>query len=133
MALRILLAEDNPTVARLIRYCLEEHGHVVTVAADGLETLSLADAAPPDLIITDSLLPKVSTHLACQVLRGNARTCGVPILALTDDEPGQAPPGAALPRVDATLRKPFTPEQLLRAVARFDLAPTRGHRKGDRV
>lgn len=113
---QILLVEDDPTIARLARYCLEGEGHQVTVATDGIAGLQAAYAQRPDLILLDLMLPNLGGHLVSQALRADSRTRGVPIILLTgagrDDSPEAR---AAAP--DGYLQKPFTPTQLLEAVS----------------
>ena len=63
---KILVAEDEPAVASLIAYNLEQDGYRVTIAEDGEEALRSLRAAPPELLVLDLLLPLRS---GWQVLR----------------------------------------------------------------
>lgn len=63
---RILVAEDEPCVASLIAYNLEQDGYRVTIAGDGEEALRSLAASPPELLVLDLLLPLRS---GWQVLR----------------------------------------------------------------
>lgn len=115
MPLRILLVEDDATVARLVRYCLEGQGHVITTAEDGVTALTAAYAAPPDLVLLDLILPTLSGPLVCQALREDPRTQTIPILLITGAESVSEDVRAC--GADGYLQKPFTPGQLLAAVA----------------
>ena len=56
--MRVLVVEDERKVASFIRQGLEEEGHAVDVAADGVRALELALGGPPyDLIVLDVMLP----------------------------------------------------------------------------
>ena len=63
---RILVAEDEPSVASLIAYNLEQDGYRVSIAADGEEAIPRSSRSPPDLLVLDLLLPLRS---GWQVLR----------------------------------------------------------------
>lgn len=128
MPLQILLVEDDPTVARLVRYCLEGQGYTVTTAGDGVTALNAAYAAPPDLVLLDLVLPNLGGHLVCRALREDSRTRDVPILLITGA--GSVSDEVRACGADGHLQKPFTPGQLLAAVAPYTgtAAPTKGER-----
>lgn len=79
--MRILLVEDDPKMARLLRRGLEEEAHVVDVCADGLLALEQAQAVPYDVIALDWSLPGMDGLSVLRELRaGGLRT---PVLMLT--------------------------------------------------
>jgi DNA-binding response OmpR family regulator len=77
---RILVAEDDPKQAYLIRTYLEREGHSVLVAANGRVALELSRTRRPDLVVLDVMLPEVDGLDVCRVLRADSP---VPILMLT--------------------------------------------------
>lgn len=79
--MHILVAEDDVRLARVLRRVLQEDGHVVDVASDGLQALELASEPGADLIILDVMLPRMDGFDVCRSLRN----AGVqtPILMLT--------------------------------------------------
>lgn len=79
--MHILVAEDDVRLARVLRRVLQEDGHVVDVASDGLQALELASEPGADLIILDVMLPRMDGFDVCRALRN----AGVqtPILMLT--------------------------------------------------
>ncbi len=80
---RILLVEDERDMAELVSLRLKREGYDVDVARDGLGGLGKVRAAPPDLLLLDLMLPKMSgTELAGEI-RSDPRTAGVPIIMLT--------------------------------------------------
>jgi DNA-binding response OmpR family regulator len=79
--LRVLVVEDEPSVATGVRRALAANGYVVDVATDGERGLELASAWPYDLIILDVMLPKVNGYKVCRVLRAAGNQS--PILMLT--------------------------------------------------
>jgi CheY-like chemotaxis protein len=82
-SLRILVAEDDPAVARLYAAYAQSRGHQVTVARDGAETLVVAGAERPDLVMLDISMPKVDGRDVLRQLKANPRTASIPVLVMT--------------------------------------------------
>ncbi|MGH2487666.1 MAG: response regulator transcription factor [Ktedonobacterales bacterium] len=83
---RILIVEDDPRVAQVIRESLALEGEAdwsVEVAAEGARALALAYAAPPDLVLLDVRLPDLDGAEVYRRLRAEAKTSGARILFLT--------------------------------------------------
>ncbi|MCX7642304.1 MAG: response regulator transcription factor [Armatimonadetes bacterium] len=77
---RILVVEDELTLAQAIAYALKQEGFQVRIATDGQEGLRLALTEKPDLVILDLMLPKLDGWEVCRTLRAKSK---VPILILT--------------------------------------------------
>src|SRR5919205_716564 len=117
--MRVLIVEDHPKMAGLVRRGLVEEGHAADVAAKGEDAVWMAGAHPYDAIVLDVMLPGVDGFETCRRLR----TAGVwtPVLMLTardsvDDRVAGLDAGA-----DDYLTKPFSLAELLarlRALAR---------------
>ena len=117
--MRILVVEDESRLAGLLRQALHEEGHSVTISADGVEGLALAQSGEFDVILLDVLLPGNDGFTVVRRLRGNKiRT---PILLLTArDSPRDVVDGLNL-GADDYLTKPFSFEVLfarIRAISR---------------
>jgi len=115
VSLKILLAEDNPINALLIRELLRRRGHRIAEAADGASAVKKAAAEHFDLILTDIHMPGMDGIDAAKAIRANEQACGaarVPVVALTADvlETGQKACRAA--GMDGFLTKPVDPKQL---------------------
>ncbi len=78
---KVLIVEDDDSMAAALRDGFEYEGHEVTVARDGAAGLKQATEAPPDLIILDVMLPKMSGLDVLKEIR--ARGGGVPVIMLT--------------------------------------------------
>jgi len=76
----ILVIEDDPQIADLLRRGLIYEGYSVTVAADGPTGLTAARDRPPDLVLLDLMLPGMDGLTVCARLRAAS---SVPILILT--------------------------------------------------
>jgi DNA-binding response OmpR family regulator len=124
--MRILVVEDEPRMAELLRQGLTEEGHAVVAALDGWEGLSLAESAPFDLLLLDVMLPGADGFAIVRRLRalGN-RT---PILMLTArDATRDVVEGLNL-GADDYLTKPFSFDELF---ARVRAAGRRGPMEQD--
>jgi two-component system phosphate regulon response regulator PhoB len=82
-AASILIVEDEDALATLLEYNLGKEGYRASVARDGEEALLRVDENPPDLIILDWMLPKVSGIEVCRRLRQNQKSRAIPIIMLT--------------------------------------------------
>lgn len=79
----ILVVEDEESLATLLQYNLDKEGYRVGVASDGEEALLMIDESPPDLVVLDWMLPKVSGVEVCRRLRTRPETRNLPIIMLT--------------------------------------------------
>jgi len=80
---RLLIAEDDPGTSRLYQSYAQRRGHEVLLARDGAETLLLAAAEMPDVILLDVAMPKLDGRDVLRELRSNAKTSGIPILVVS--------------------------------------------------
>lgn len=77
---KILIVEDEATLAETLAYNIREEGHEALIASDGLIGLEMARVQHPDLIILDLMLPKMDGLEVCRLVR---RDSDVPIIMLT--------------------------------------------------
>ena len=124
---RVLLAEDDADLRRLLAYVLRRAGYAVLEAADGPGALALARAARPDVAVLDGRLPGLGGPDVARALAADPATAGVRVILATG-----APPSGALPAgVVAWLEKPFSRPALLAQVARaLPVERPGGHRAG---
>jgi two-component system, OmpR family, phosphate regulon response regulator PhoB len=118
---RVLIVEDEPSIAELIAVNLRHNGFQPVWAEDGIAAQRELDAVLPDAILLDWMLPGQSGLALARKWRADARTKAVPILMLTarGDEPDKI---AGLDAgADDYITKPFSTQELLariRAVLR---------------
>jgi DNA-binding response OmpR family regulator len=114
---KILVVEDDPDIAELIRHYLEKDGHTVERLATGGSVLQRVRANPADLVILDLMLPEVNGLVICQAMRGDPATASIPIIILTarGDEADRVT-GLEL-GADDYVTKPFSPKELTARVA----------------
>jgi len=80
---KILLVEDNEMNRDMLSRRLEKRGYTVALAADGGAGVELAKSGLPDLILMDMSLPVIDGWEATKLLKADAATKGIPIIALT--------------------------------------------------
>jgi signal transduction histidine kinase/streptogramin lyase/ActR/RegA family two-component response regulator len=120
--LRILLVEDDPTVAEVIARLLELHGNSVKHAAQGLAALTEFDAARYDAALIDLDLPGVDGLSLARMLRAREAQLGaarMPLIGVSARSAGNEESLCLAAGMDAFLRKPVTGELLARALAEF--------------
>jgi two-component system, OmpR family, response regulator RegX3 len=110
---RILIVEDEGSLADSVRYNLEREGYVVTVAEDGRQALERFRAESPALVILDLMLPEVSGLDLCRTIRSES---DVPIIMVTaKDSEADKVAGLEL-GADDYVTKPFSVRELLSRV-----------------
>ena len=77
---RILVVEDDPAVAQILRDYLILEGYEVDSAADGIEALAKAPVVSPDVVLLDLVLPHVDGFEVCRALSGTEPRTAVVIL-----------------------------------------------------
>jgi type IV pilus assembly protein PilB len=80
---RVLVADDDPQMRRLIRSILERDGYEVSEAADGLDALEQVEGRPFDLMLLDIDMPRLDGLGVLEELRARIKTSGVPVIVLT--------------------------------------------------
>ena len=113
----ILIAEDEPSIARLVQANLERAGYQVAVASDGFEALKKILAEPPDLLITDIMMPEMDGMELLNHLRRDPVTRDLPVVMLTQKSEERDILFGYARGADVYLNKPFVPAELLQVVA----------------
>lgn len=115
---RILLIEDEKNIAVTMQMCLKAAGHTVVHAVDGLAALKVALSEEVDLVLLDLVLPNMSGFLVLEALKEDPRTASLPVIVtsarVTEEDIRRARDLGA----QEYLGKPFTPQELIRAVDR---------------
>lgn len=103
----VLLVEDNERNLKLARDVLEYAGFTVLVATTGEDAVATAQDAAPDVILMDLQLPGIDGHAALGLLREDARTSDIPVVALTAFAMTQDRDRAMAAGFDGYLEKPI--------------------------
>ncbi len=117
--IKILVADDEIYMVRLLEMTLRKGGYDVVTCRDGAEALAISATALPQLIVMDVMMPGLDGLSAIRQLKQNESTRHIPVVVLSSR-------GHALTRVEAEaagaalfLAKPFSPNQLLSEVKKI--------------
>jgi PAS domain S-box-containing protein len=113
---RILLADDNADMRAYVRRLLQE-GYAVEAVADGEAALAAARELPPDLILTDVMMPQLDGFGLLRALRADPRTRDIPVIFLSARAGEEAIIAGVEAEADGYLVKPFSARELQARVA----------------
>ncbi len=113
---KILIVEDSKSELELMSHYLNESGYNVIKASGGKEALEKALSEQPDVIVTDVVMPGMSGFELCRSLKRNPATEKVPIVICSSKNQEIDRLWAMKQGADAYVTKPYTREQLLRAI-----------------
>jgi DNA-binding response OmpR family regulator len=109
----VLIVEDDPELRTLYRTTLSLEGYAVVAVEDGVDALRHIDVSPPDLLVLDLELPRLSGRDVQREVASHVTTRGIPIVVVTGDSAGVNRNDFA-----CVLQKPIDLDSLVRAVER---------------
>lgn len=110
---RIILADDDEIVAKIVSDTLIDAGHAVGWVKDGRQALEVIRRRPPDLVILDCNMPEMSGILVLREMRQSPELCDLPALMLTGRQSEQDESIIRYEGADDYMRKPFDPGTLV--------------------
>ena len=113
---RILIVEDNPANMKLVSLLLLNAGHTVLRATDAETGLTMARADQPDLILMDIQLPGMDGLAATALLKKDAVTAAIPIIALTAMAMKEDQEKTRAAGCDAYIAKPLRYQELYEVI-----------------
>jgi two-component system, chemotaxis family, response regulator PixH len=113
---KILIVEDNPSQMELMVNYLRDKDHTVIRVTNPKEALNKAIENKPDLIITDVVMPGMSGFELCRSIKNHLITKGIPIVICSSKDQEIDRLWGMKQGANAYLTKPFSKEQLIRAV-----------------
>ena len=123
MAKKIVLAEDEPQIARLIEFKLKKEGYDVTWRENGEEALQAIKAEKPNLILLDVMMPVMDGYEVLRRLKEDENLKSIPVIMLT----ARAQEKDVVKGIDMGaedyITKPFHPAELLARVKRILAKP----------
>jgi CheY-like chemotaxis protein len=107
MAATVLVVDDEPDCRYLLRTIIESGARKVVEASHGADALERVAEERPDVVVTDLMMPMLNGRELIRRLRSDRETASVPVVVVSV---------GARPAGDAMLRKPFSPDELLRTL-----------------
>ena len=116
---RVMVIDDSNTIRRSAEIFLQQAGCEVILAEDGFDALSKVNDHDPQLIFCDILMPRLDGYQTCAIIKRNPRFAHVPVIMLSSKDGLFDKARGRMVGSEEYLTKPFTKEQLLRAVEAF--------------
>jgi CheY-like chemotaxis protein len=112
----VVIADDSPTLRRIVSSVLTRDGFDVVQAEDGVEAVQAVLRAMPDAVVLDVQMPRVSGYVAARLLKDDWQTADIPIVLLTSLDAASDRYWGAHAGADRYLTKDFEAPQLVEAV-----------------
>ena len=113
MSARVLVVEDSPTQAQLLRLILESEGFAVEVVGDGDSALARMAGATFDLVVSDVLMQGLSGFELCRRIKSDPALCDMPVVLVTTLREPREIVQALEAGADSFVRKPYEPDALV--------------------
>ena len=113
---KVLVVDDSNTIRRSAEIFLRQGGHEVVLAEDGFDALAKVNDHQPELIFCDILMPRLDGYQTCAIIKRNPKFTHVPVIMLSSKDGLFDKARGRMVGSEDYLTKPFTKEQLLRAV-----------------
>ena len=114
---RIVIADDSPTLRRIVSSVLTSAGHEVVQAEDGVDAVQTVFREQPDAVVMDVQMPRVSGYVATRLLKDDWQTADIPIVLLTSLDAASDRYWGTKTGADGYLTKDFEAPDLTGAVA----------------
>ena len=114
--MRILVADDSPVIRAAVSSLLREAGYEVALAEDGIEAIQEFYSQPPDLVLLDIKMPRMSGYVACRLIKEDWSVAHIPILILTALDSAEDRYWSEKSGADGYLTKESLGEELLSAI-----------------
>ncbi|HEX8002298.1 MAG TPA: response regulator [Mycobacteriales bacterium] len=114
---RIVIADDSPTLRRIVSSVLSSAGYEVVQAEDGVDAVQTVFREQPDAIVMDVQMPRVSGYVATRLLKDDWQTADIPVVLLTSLDAASDRYWGTKTGADGYLTKDFEAPDLTGAVA----------------
>jgi twitching motility two-component system response regulator PilG len=119
---KVLVIDDSNTIRRSAELFLTQAGYNVILAEDGFSALTKITEHHPDVIFVDVMMPRLDGYQACALIKRNARFRRTPVIMLSSKDGVFDRARGRLVGSDEYLTKPFTKDDLVRAVRQHTLS-----------
>src|SRR3989338_907957 len=119
--MKILVVDDDPVIGTLVNEFLTAHGHEIEVLNSGEECLArLSEAARPDMLLLDLVMPDMTGIDVLQRIKGNKETNSIPVVMLSAKEDTSELLDKYAFQADRYVEKPFNIRKLLDVIRDFE-------------
>jgi twitching motility two-component system response regulator PilG len=115
--LKVMVIDDSNTIRRSAEIFLLQAGCQVLLAEDGFDALSKIADHQPDVIFVDIMMPRLDGYQACALIKRHEKYRTIPVIMLSSKDGVFDRARGRMVGCDQYLTKPFSKEELLRAVA----------------
>src|SRR3954451_5383392 len=112
----VVIADDSPTLRRIVSSVLTRDGFEVVQAEDGVQAVQTVFRVMPDAVVLDVQMPRVSGYVAARLLKDDWQTADIPVILLTSLDAASDRYWGAQTGADHYLTKDFEAPQLVVAV-----------------
>jgi twitching motility two-component system response regulator PilH len=116
---KVLIVDDSPAQVKLIQGLLEPEGYWPVGLSDPKRVEEAITAEKPNVILLDVVMPERNGFQVCRELKGNIKYNAIPVILVTSKDTASDRYWGEQQGADGYVTKPFTRDELLRAVRRF--------------
>jgi twitching motility two-component system response regulator PilH len=116
---KVLIVDDSPAQVKLMQGFLEHEGYQPVGLNDPLRVEETISSVRPSVILLDVVMPDRNGFQVCRELKGSSEFQGIPVILVTSKDSASDKYWGQQQGADAYVTKPFTKDELLRAVRKF--------------
>ena len=114
----IYFIDDSATMREVFKIAFRRENINVVACHDAVQALAEIEKSPPDIVITDVIMPDKDGYEVCQYIKSHAQLARVPVVLMSGVVNRAVAEKAFAVRADELLRKPFQPQDLIATAAR---------------
>lgn len=119
MLKKVLIVDDSPAQVKLMQGFLEHEGYQPVGLNDPRRVEETITSVRPSVILLDVVMPERNGFQVCRELKGSSEFQGIPVILVTSKDSASDKYWGEQQGADAYVTKPFTKDELLRAIRRF--------------
>lgn len=119
MLKKVLIVDDSPAQVKLMQGFLEHEGYQPVGLNDPRRVEETIHTVRPSVILLDVVMPERNGFQVCRELKGSTEFQGIPVIMVTSKDSSSDKYWGEQQGADAYVTKPFTKDELLRAIRRF--------------
>lgn len=116
---KILIADDEPYVARVLKLVLQQEGYEVICANNGQEALDTFEKQQPDILVTDVKMPHMGGRMLVETIKSSDGNADLPVVVMTSTLESENRDWVCGVNNVSFLGKPVSPRELVRVVNGF--------------